>query len=211
MQLNILSYAIFIRRMFLYSCATSHKSIKRKEIIMTEPLKPLNVTTYGGVKVDANRVAKFGKTNQGGAKRFTIDFKDGTRVEYPAQNPKNKSDIRIFDYAQGATRMEVRNMAYAKITGTPKRDDISMRGCRNSTVDVAGGGKDVVTLTDNLFGDKHPLPSSGNKVIQDKDDETVLKTTDYKSEYRKHNPGDKVGENEFNIVKGEGVVSEKDY
>lgn len=178
---------------------------------MTEPLKPLNVTTHGGVKVDANRVAKFGKTNQGGAKRFTIDFKDGTRVEYPAQKESNKSDIRIFDCAEGVTRMEVRNMAYAKISGTPKRDDISLRGCRNSTVDVSGGGKDVVLLSDNLFADKGQLPSSGNKVIQDKDDETVLKTTDYKSEYRKHNPGDKVEDNKFHIVKGEGTVSEKDY
>jgi hypothetical protein len=49
-----------------------------------------------------------------------------------------------------------------------------------------------------------------NKIIQDSKDETLLKSTDYRAEYRDHY-FDPMEDNEWYSVKGEGTVSEKDY
>lgn len=181
---------------------------------MTEPLKPINTTVFGGVKVDANRVAKFSKVKQNGATRFVIDFKNGTRIEYPQQKSGNESRIRVFDTGNpsGNPRIDIENLAYGKIKGTDKNDDITLTGCRQSVVDVSGGGADSVLLRDDALcaSDKNAKKSSNNKVIQDNNDETLLKTTDYYAEYRDHY-FDPVKDNELYIVKGEGTVSEKDY
>ena len=109
----------------------------------------------------------------------------------------------------------------AKITGTDKQDDYTLKGCRNTKVDVSqnDGARDVVTIKDDdknehyrgIFGNREPVPSGNqhsvdgkvfvsgnNEVKQNKEDITYV---------RKNNPS--LWNGAYDEHKGKGSVKEK--
>lgn len=107
----------------------------------------------------------------------------------------------------------------AQITGTNKEDDYTLRGCRNTKVDISQNDEnvDVVNIKDDtnehyrgFFGNREPVPfknqhskdgkvfvSGNNEVKQNKEDITYIK---------KENPSFRNGR--YNEHKGKGTVKE---
>lgn len=121
----------------------------------------------------------------------------------------------------GNVDIDFYRMNGAKITGTDKQDDYTLKGCRNTKVDVSqnDGARDVVTIKDDdknehyrgIFGNREPVPSGNqhsvdgkvfvsgnNEVKQNKEDITYV---------RKDNPS--LWNGAYDEHKGKGSVKEK--
>ena len=121
----------------------------------------------------------------------------------------------------GNVDIDFYRMSGAEITGTDKQDDYTLKGCRNTKVDVSqnDGARDVVTIKDDdknehyrgFFGNREPVPmknqhsvdekvfvSGNNEVKQNKEDITYV---------RKDNPS--LWNGVYDEHKGKGVAKEK--
>lgn len=178
--------------------------------------KPTAVIKFGGVSVNENDIIKK-KTikNDKGKTYYVIDFKNGQRVEYPNQNPRNKATIS-FDSNQ-VNSANYSNLASANIYGSKNRDEINLFGCGNCTVDVANDKNEdnvyiqdgIVPATSKEDNKNTYFRSIGNKVKMDNSDTTeIYHVKSYRPEgwftqkYDYHKEGYKYK------ARGEGVVKE---
>ena len=141
---------------------------------------------------------------------FGIDY--GTD---PTMINLNKKEVLT-----GNVDIDFYRLSGAQITGTSKEDDYTLKGCRNTKVDVSqnDGARDVVFIEDDdknehyrgFFGNREPVPygnqhsvdgkvfvSGNNQVKQGEDDATYIK---------KDNPSFWNGK--YNEHKGKGTAKE---
>lgn len=168
---------------------------------MTEPVKPKNNITFGGVRFNANDIAKKEKKfNEQGAIRYSVFLKNGISIEYPDQNKKNKSSVDVH----GDQVTLIDNLAYGNVKGSPKKDRIFLYGNVGTTVDVSGDNKhDLVSVNDEIiFAGDHK--SERNKVVMDSKDSTIF-------EHRSRKNGNVVIGPKSVLVKGEGTAEESSH
>lgn len=156
---------------------------------MTDRINPQNQINFGGVRVNQNEIASKKVVKENGATRYIINFKNGTTIKYPAQAKKNEAKVSAYNESGPITH--VNNLAYGKITGNTKDQDIIfMSGCKSCEVDVANDNlTDYVTLENSkrfketslfsqLMGnpsfEEEVIPSKNNKIKQDKNDLTEI-------------------------------------
>ena len=177
--------------------------------------KPKSTVKIGGVSVNENDIQSTTTKKVDGNTYYVINFKNGQKVEYPNQDPRNKATIS-FDSDQ-VNSANYSNLASANIYGSDKRDDITLFGCGNCTVDVANDkSEDNVYIQDGMFpatskkDNKNTyFRSIGNKVKMNNNDTTeIYHEKSYRPEgwftqkYNYHKEGYKYR------VRGEGVVKE---
>ncbi len=119
---------------------------------------------------------------------FGIDYgTDPTMINFGKKEVKT-GDVDIDFYRLNG----------AQITGTSKKDDYTLKGCRNTRVDVSqnDGSRDVITIRDDnqnehyrgFFGNREPVPmgnqhsvdgkvflSGNNQVKQNEEDATYVR------------------------------------
>ncbi len=141
-------------------------------------INPQNQINFGGVRVNQNEIASKKVVKENGATRYIINFKNGTTIKYPAQKKTNNTTIQ-FNPSQKPTQknikyMEVTNLAYGEITGSPnEQDNINMWDCKSCKIDLSNdNNKDRVTLLDDV--DIHKRPSQNNQIKMGKEDETDI-------------------------------------
>lgn len=174
--------------------------------------KPKAVIKFGGVSVNENDIKKKMIIND----YYVIDFKNGQKVEYPNQDPRNKATIS-FDDSDQVNSANYSNLASANIYGSKKRDEINLFGCGNCTVDVANDKNEdnvyiqdgIVPATSKKDNKNTYFYSIGNKVKMDNSDTTeIYHEKSYRPEgwftqkYDYHKEGYKYK------ARGKGVVKE---
>lgn len=180
---------------------------------------------------------------------YSVFLRDGTKMVYPAQAGKNEAIVSMNDKTEkspmgysvmdgefkmdygtdptminperktGDVEIDFYRISGAEITGTNKKDDYTLRGCRNSKVDISqndGKFDSVHILNDTnkhgekLFtGEKVPLSnqhsqdgkvflSGNNEVKQNAEDETLVPNKNRES----------IWDPKLLVKKGKGTVKE---
>ena len=182
--------------------------LRKGDLVMTEPIKPMNLINYGGVEFNSNDVAKKQKVfNEQGGVRYSVFLKNGVYLEYPEQKQSNKSSIFVDHQAETELTnwIQVNNLAYGQVKGTEEKDEvIVLNGNNSTTVDISDKNKkrhDQVIIQDTYddcyYGNKHEVsnkftPSKNNTVITDENDFIIIET-----------------QNTSVDIKGEGITTEK--
>lgn len=131
--------------------------------------------------------------NDDGKVSYSVFLRDGTKMVYPKQADKNESVVSMFDktykspygysvaddkfkmdygidptminpeYKTGEVKIDFYRLNGAEITGTNNKDNYTLRGCRNSKVDVSqnDGKGDFVRIKND--GNNH-----GRRLFSDK-------------------------------------------
>lgn len=184
-----------------------------------------------------------------GKESYSVFLRDGTKMVYPKQADKNESVVSMFDKTEkssigysvadgefkidygtdptminpkrktGDVEIDFYRLNGAEITGTNKKDDYTLHGCRNSKVDISqnDGKEDFVRIendTNNhgrrLFSDekvkgKYQHSKDGklflsgkNEVKQNEYDETLVLNKNRKG----------ISDAKFNIHSGKKTVKE---
>ena len=164
--------------------------MQKGDCIMTDKtIRPQNQINFGGVQLNKNDIVSKRKVKENGATRYIVNMANGTTIKYPHQAAKNKSSImapdpRCGDFDSGYVETSINRLYGVEFTGNPDRADVvRLNGCRNSTVDIsnsrscsAGGFYDVGDRV--LINDDGRYKSSGNKIVQDYGDKTMLSKKD---------------------------------
>lgn len=180
---------------------------------------------------------------------YSVFLRDGTKMVYPAQANKNEAIVSMYDKTEkspmgysvmdgefkmdygtdptminperktGDVEIDFYRINGAEITGTNKKDDYTLRGCRNSKVDISQDDKKIDSVHimndtnkhgEKLFtGEKVPLSnqhskdgkvflSGNNEVKQNTKDETLLQNKNRKS----------IFDEKFFVKEGKGTVKE---
>lgn len=149
-------------------------------------IRPQNHVNFGGVQLNKNDIVSKRKVKENGATRYIVNMANGTTIKYPHQAAKNKSSIMAPDpncgeYDSVSANTDINRLYGAEFTGNPDRSDIvNLRGCRNCTVDVSNSRpqsakSEVFDCGDGvIIVDAGKYKSSGNKIVQDRNDETML-------------------------------------
>ncbi len=169
--------------------------------------RAVNIITFGGAKVDANKVKTKGvvvdKTT--GKKMYEITFTTGAKVKYPNQAAGNNSAINILtpdESLADADHIEINRFYGLEFTGTDRKEDISLNGSKNCTINVQ---------------DKNKLKKyEHNDTIGKNDDSVNIAKSKYKNKYYKSSENSVVMDN-FDTMYypggyavGPGVQKEKD-
>lgn len=184
-----------------------------------------------------------------GKESYSVFLRDGTKMVYPKQADKNESVVSMFDKTEkssigysvadgefkidygtdptminperktGDVEIDFYRLNGAEVTGTNKKDDYTLHGCRNSKVDISqnDGKEDFVRIendTNNhgrrLFSDekvkgKYQHSKDGklfisgkNEVKQNEHDETLVLNKNRKG----------ISDAKFNIHSGKKIVKE---
>ncbi len=165
--------------------------MQKGDCIMTDKtIRPQNQINFGGVQLNKNDIVSKRKVKENGATRYIVNMANGTTIKYPHQAAKNKSSIIAPDpkcggYDSISANTDINRLYGVEFTGNPDRTDIvNLNGCKNSTVDVSNsrpnsaipGVHDVGDRV--LINDDGRYKSSGNKIVQDYDDKTMLSKKD---------------------------------
>ncbi len=161
--------------------------MQKGDCIMTDKtIRPQNHVNFGGVQLNKNDIVSKRKVKENGATRYIVNMANGTTIKYPHQAAKNKSSIMAPDpncgeSYLGTANTDINRLYGAEFTGNPDRTDIvNLRGCRNCTVDVSNSRpksakSGICEYADGvIIDDAGKYKSSGNKIVQDSYDETLL-------------------------------------
>ena len=186
----------------------------------------------GGVTFNKNDVKSSQVVKKDGQELNSVFLKDGTHLEFPTQSKENEAIVhqqfgtKKVTRATGNKHVPVRvdtvedrsyrettieRMSDTKITGTANKDVYTLKGCKDSKVDVSHNDRklDEVTIVDSraksIFGhvvDGHSsgktYTSSGNEISLNKDDKATVKNNNREHWY----------EGEVKTKKGPGTVKE---
>lgn len=156
-------------------------------------IRPQDHVYFGGVQLNKNDIVSKRKVKENGATRYIVNMANGTTIKYPHQAAKNKSSIIAPDPNGGrfdsiSANTDINRLYGAEFTGNPdKADIVNLNGCRNCTVDVSNSRPKSAKTGDFDSGDHVSInnewrfKSSGNKIVQDKNDSTLL--SNKKGEY----------------------------
>lgn len=185
-----------------------------------------------------------------GKESYSVFLRDGTKMVYPKQADKNESVVSMFDKTEkspigfsvadgefkmdygtdptminpehktGDVEIDFYRLNGAEITGTNKKDDYTLHGCRNSKVDISqnDGKEDFVRIENDanrhgrrLFSDEKVkgeyqhskdgklFLSGKNEVKQNEYDKTFIVNENRKSKW----------DPKFDTYKGKRTVKEK--
>lgn len=149
-------------------------------------IRPQDHVNFGGVQLNKNDIVSKRKVKENGATRYIVNMANGTTIKYPHQAAKNKSSIIAPDPNGGrfdsiSANTDINRLYGVEFTGNPDRPDIvNLNGCRNSTVDVSNSRPrsakpGVFDSGDHVsINDEWRYKSSGNKIVQDNNDITLL-------------------------------------
>lgn len=144
-------------------------------------INPNNPIKFGGVQVNQNEVASKRTVKENGKTLFIINFKNGSTIKYPQQQVNQGAHIENGDYInsgagrifreQNVQEVNITSIFNAKFTGSNKRDQINLNGCRNCTIDVSNDQTtDEIRIRDFSFKSKH------NTIKQGSQDRTLIHT-----------------------------------
>jgi len=159
---------------------------------------------YGGSSDDENKKINIGEVSfkkgdvvksetaqKNGQTINTVFLKDGTKLSFPEQDPKNNAGVSIFGEQRfvypiathTAQKVTLKKLDNAEVTGTEKTDSYVLEGCRDSKVNVSqkDGKKDIVLVKDakTFLGFKTDRKSSGNEVLFSDGDDVRINGKDY--------------------------------
>lgn len=124
---------------------------------------PMNIQTFGRAKVNMNDVksTEVVKDSKTGKQTFLINFKNGTKVQYPAQATKNLSAIRIVN----DDTIAINRFYGLEFTGSEtQNNNVLLEGSQNCKIDVSAPTHDTVTILDDKDTGK-TYKSDNNTVI----------------------------------------------
>ncbi len=147
---------------------------------------PIQFKEFGGVyfQDDGKSMNQFVKSmsieKQNGKTYYVVKFKTGAEIKYPKQKnkglpPEKGPSIAFWHNANyGHNSYTIERISGAIFNGTSKSEDISIYGCKDTKINVRGGGEiDFVRTEKN---------SSNTRVIADHEDIV------YKPNPKKHEP-----------------------
>ena len=144
-----------------------------------------NSINIGGVSFTKTDVVKSEQIKRDGETLNSVFLKDGTQITFPDQDAKNESKVTqqeevltVHNGPQNYSYVETGNyftgverLSGGSIVGTDKKDNYTLKGCDNTTVDVSQNDHlvDNVKVEDNKF-DKKSYASFNNSVTQNAED-----------------------------------------
>lgn len=140
---------------------------------MIKEITPKDPFLFGGVKVNRNEVASTRTVKENGKTQFIVNFKNGSTIKYPHQPIKQGAHIENGKYTPSGPgrifrepdvqEVNITNIYGAKFMGSNKRDQISLNGCNNCTIDVSNDKTtDEVVIKDSSFKSQHNTIKQGS-------------------------------------------------
>lgn len=165
-----------------------------------------NSINIGGVQFTKTDVVKSEQIKRDGETLNSVFLKDGTQITFPNQDAKNEAKItqrdevltthngpQNYSYVEtGNYFTDVERLSGASIMGTDKKDNYTLKGCDNTTVDISQNDHyaDSVKFEDATLG-KKSYASHNNEVKQNAEDISKFEKPEseqglFKSKFEKH-------------------------